>query len=165
MSSDWAKAIMNIAYSYHVNLRPDSAGSGGYDIGPENIIPSGKEIFNGLTEVCREARYLRWETPTPTETEHKLIKKYDWVSIDRNYAPHCVRGVGKKLSMGLLADEPLGPPNYGQRRMGSGGDVTFPSGDLTTEIFLWNCRCSFVHFSGDMWFYNILISTLMRWKT
>jgi hypothetical protein len=57
-SSDWAKAEAGIPYSYHVNLRPQSAIDGAYDIEPTNIHPTGLEIFNGFTAVCREAFFI-----------------------------------------------------------------------------------------------------------
>jgi hypothetical protein len=67
-SSDWAKAGRSVAYSYYINLRPKTFADGGYIIGPENIIPTGLEIFNGFAQICTEAlRYISTRDALPTE--------------------------------------------------------------------------------------------------
>ncbi|ELU14422.1 hypothetical protein CAPTEDRAFT_21335 [Capitella teleta] len=47
-SFDWAKGHAGVKYTYAPELRPASAGAGGFVIPPENIDPSGNEIFAGV---------------------------------------------------------------------------------------------------------------------
>jgi carboxypeptidase A2 len=46
-SLDWAKAVAGVKYTYAPELRPATAGEGGFVIPPSNINPSGEEIFAG----------------------------------------------------------------------------------------------------------------------
>jgi carboxypeptidase A2 len=54
-SFDWAKETAGIKYSYSPELRPATAGQGGFEIPPSNIIPSGNEIFASFVAVARQA--------------------------------------------------------------------------------------------------------------
>jgi len=56
-SFDWAKEKAGIQYGYSPELRPASAGQGGFDIPPTNIIPSGEEIFDAIVVTAREATH------------------------------------------------------------------------------------------------------------
>lgn len=52
MASDWAK-LRNVSYAYSIRSRPDSPANGGFDIPPDQIIPSGSELFAGLAAMCK----------------------------------------------------------------------------------------------------------------
>ena len=50
---DWAKGVANITYTYVLELRPAMYADGGFTAPPENILPSGEEIFAALVTCCR----------------------------------------------------------------------------------------------------------------
>jgi len=56
-SFDWAKGEQNIQYAYSPELRPATAGEGGFNIPASNIIPSGREMFAGIYATVTEARH------------------------------------------------------------------------------------------------------------
>jgi carboxypeptidase A2 len=56
-SFDWAKGKENIQYAYSPELRPATAGEGGFNIPASNIIPSGREMFAGVYATVTEARH------------------------------------------------------------------------------------------------------------
>jgi len=56
-SFDWTKLDNGMDYGYSPELRPATAGQGGFDIPPVNIIPSGQEMFAGLVVAAREAKH------------------------------------------------------------------------------------------------------------
>jgi len=56
-SFDYAKEKLNIAYAYGPELRPATAGEGGFDIPPSNITPSGREIFAGIVATVTNAQH------------------------------------------------------------------------------------------------------------
>jgi len=55
-SFDWAKEKNGMTYAYSPELRPASAAEGGFVIPPENIIPSGEEIFASFAAVVRNVK-------------------------------------------------------------------------------------------------------------
>jgi hypothetical protein len=71
-SSDWVKANGSVIYSYYINLRPLTPADGGYIIGPENIAPTGLEIFNGFTAICRQA--LTYPAATSLQRQMKVVR-------------------------------------------------------------------------------------------
>jgi len=56
-SLDWAKLRNAMVYSYSPELRPATAGQGGFNIPASNIIPSGRELLAGIAAACRQARH------------------------------------------------------------------------------------------------------------
>jgi len=56
-SLDWAKDKNTIVYSYSPELRPATAGQGGFNIPASNIIPSGRELLAAIAATAREARH------------------------------------------------------------------------------------------------------------
>jgi len=56
-SFDWTKEKNGMAYGYSPELRPATAGQGGFDIPPTNITPSGSEMFAALVATARETRH------------------------------------------------------------------------------------------------------------
>jgi len=54
-SFDWAKEKNGMKYAYSPELRPATAGQGGFDIPASNILPSGREIFASVVAVARNA--------------------------------------------------------------------------------------------------------------
>jgi len=56
-SFDWAKETNQQAYAYSPELRPATAGQGGFDIPASNILPSGREIFASVVTTVREAKH------------------------------------------------------------------------------------------------------------
>jgi len=56
-SFDWAKAQLNIAYSYSPELRPGPNASNGFDIPASNITPSGAETFAGIVATVTNAQH------------------------------------------------------------------------------------------------------------
>jgi len=55
---DWSKLTQGFRYAYSVHTRPASAGLGGFDVPPDQIIPSGREVFAGLATACREIQLI-----------------------------------------------------------------------------------------------------------
>jgi len=56
-SLDWAKQANGMAYSFSPELRPATAGQGGFNIPASNILPSGRETFAAIVACAREARH------------------------------------------------------------------------------------------------------------
>lgn len=50
-SNDWVFDIASAELAWAVELRPGSGGSGGFVIGPENIVPSGEENWAGMLKL------------------------------------------------------------------------------------------------------------------
>lgn len=57
---DWAKGKAGIKYAFTPELRPASIWEGGFNISPSNIIPSGKEIFAGVVQTCKDVKARLW---------------------------------------------------------------------------------------------------------
>jgi carboxypeptidase A2 len=56
-SLDWAKEKNAMAYSYSPELRPATAGQGGFNIPATNILPSGRETLAAVAACARQARH------------------------------------------------------------------------------------------------------------
>ena len=54
---DWAKSKGGAKYSSLIELRPRSAGEGGFVIPPSEILPTGQEIWNALVAIGSEMKY------------------------------------------------------------------------------------------------------------
>jgi hypothetical protein len=53
-SFDYAKENLAIKYSYSPELRPATAGQGGFNIPASNILPSGREVFAAIVATARQ---------------------------------------------------------------------------------------------------------------
>ena len=54
---DWAHSKGGAKYSTVIELRPASAGEGGFIIPASHIVPNGQEMWNGLVVSGREMKY------------------------------------------------------------------------------------------------------------
>lgn len=47
-SSDWVTAVAGAEFAWGIELRPDGSANNGFILPPEQIVPSGEEIWAGV---------------------------------------------------------------------------------------------------------------------
>ena len=64
-SIDWAKGVNNIKFSIGMELRPRNLGHGGFVLPPEQIVPTGEEVWAFHLTVVRELLEDQTAVPVP----------------------------------------------------------------------------------------------------